>query len=315
MDDQKHLLPGMSRRGFLAGSAIACAGAAVANPALSADAESTNTPPNVEIPPEDYRIQNGRIRQSVMGWCFKPMPTEELIEACHRMGMPAMEGINAKFYPKLREKKMVPAIVGSHGLKKGPVNSDHHAMCIEKMREGIDKAAEFGSPGVIVFTGMREEGISDEQADRNCVECWKKVIPYAEEKKVNLVLEHLNSRDDTHPMKGHPGYYGDDVDHCVELIRKVDSPRMKLLFDIYHVQIMNGDVIRRIRQYKDVIGHYHTAGVPGRGELDDTQEVNFPPILREIVATGYTGFVAQEFIPTWPDKLGALRHAVRLCDV
>ena len=225
MDNQKHPLPDMSRRGFLAGSAIACAGGAVANPALGANAESKTTPPGVEIPPEDYRIEKGRIRQSVMGWCFKPTPTEELIEVCHRMGMPAMEGINAKFYPKLREKKMVPAIVGSHGFKKGPLNSDHHAMCVEKIRAGIDKAAEFGSPGVIVFTGMREKGISDEQADRNCVECWKKIIPYAEEKEVNLVLEHLNSRDDTHPMKGHPGYYGDDVDHCVELIKKVREGR------------------------------------------------------------------------------------------
>jgi len=149
MADQKHLVPGMSRRGFLAGSAIACAGAAVANPALGANAESKTAPPGVEIPPEDYRIEKGRIRQSVMGWCFKPMPTEELIEVCHRMGMPAMEGINAKFYPKLREKKMVPAVVGSHGFKKGPLNSDHHAMCIEKIRAGIDKAAEFGSPGVM----------------------------------------------------------------------------------------------------------------------------------------------------------------------
>ena len=156
---------------------------------------------------------------------------------------------------------------------------------------------------------------SDEQAERNCIACWKQVIGYAEQKQVNLCLEHLNTRDDTHPMKGHPGYYGDDVDLCVDLIRRMDSPRMKLLFDVYHVQIMNGDVIRRIRRYKDYIGHYHTAGVPGRCELDDNQEINYPPIMRAILETGYTGFVAQEFIPTWPDKLAALRHAVRVCDV
>ena len=304
-----------SRRDFLAGGAVACATGVAATQSLAAetkpDAKADAKP---EIPPEDYRIQNGRIRQSVMGWCFK-MPTDKLIDACHRMGMLAMEGISAKFYPTLLKKKMVPSIVGSHGLHKGPLNADNHAMCIEKIRDGINKAAQFGSPGVIVFTGVREKGISDEQADRNCVECWKKVIPYAEEKKVNLVLEHLNSRDTSHRMKGHAGYYGDDVDHCIELIKKVDSPRMKLLFDIYHVQIMNGDVIRRIGQYKDYIGHYHTAGVPGRGELDDTQEINYPPIMRAIVATGYKGFVAHEFIPTWPDELSALRHAVRLCDV
>jgi hydroxypyruvate isomerase len=116
-------------------------------------------------------------------------------------------------------------------------------------------------------------------------------------------------------MKGHPGYFGDDVDLCIDLIKRVGSPRMKLLFDVYHVQVMNGDVIRRIRQYQDYIGHYHVAGCPGRGELDDTQELYYPAIMRAILETGYTGYVSQEFIPTWPDKLAALRHAVRLCDV
>ena len=116
-------------------------------------------------------------------------------------------------------------------------------------------------------------------------------------------------------MKGHPGYFGDHVDFCVELIRRVDSPNMKLLFDIYHVQIMDGDVIRRIRQYKDLIGHYHTAGVPGRGELDDQQEINYPAVMRAILETGYTGYVAQEFIPTWSDKVLALRHGAMVCDV
>jgi hydroxypyruvate isomerase len=162
---------------------------------------------------------------------------------------------------------------------------------------------------------MREKGISDEQAAKNCIACWKQVIAYAEEKKVNLCLEHLNTRDNTHPMKGHPGYFGDNVDFCVELIRRMDSPRMKLLFDIYHVQIMNGDVIRRLRQYKDVIAHIHTAGVPGRAELDETQEVNYPAVMKTLVEIGYKGFVAQEFIPTWSDKIEALRHAAKVCDV
>jgi len=268
-----------------------------------------------DVPPEDYRIENGRIKQSLMGWCYNPMPTEELIDVCHGMGMPAMEGINQKHYPRLRELGMRPAIVGSHGFKKGPFIRENHAFVIEKLREAIDVAAEFAAPNAITFTGYREEGISDEEGKQNCVDCWKQVVGYAEEKGVNLCLEHLNTRDDTHPMKGHPGYFGDDVDVCIDLVRRVGSPRMKILFDVYHVQIMNGDVIRRIRQYKDHIGHYHTAGVPGRGELDDTQEINYPPIMRAILETGYTGFVAQEFIPTWPDKLAALRHAARLCDV
>jgi hydroxypyruvate isomerase len=116
-------------------------------------------------------------------------------------------------------------------------------------------------------------------------------------------------------MKGHPGYFGDDVDFCVELIRRVDSPNMTLLFDIYHVQVMNGDVIRRIRRYHEVIAHYHTAGVPGRAELDENQEVSYPAVMRAILDTGYTGYVAQEFIPTWSDRILALRHAVQVCDV
>ena len=121
-------------------------------------------------------------------------------------------------------------------------------------------------------------------------------------------------RDSSHPMKGHPGYQGDDVDYVADICRKVGSPRMKLLFDIYHVQIMHGDVIRRIEQHKDVIGHVHTAGNPGRGELDDTQEINYPPIMRKLLEIGYTGYVGQEFIPT-RDPLAGLQQAVRLCDV
>ena len=174
---------------------------------------------------------------------------------------------------------------------------------------------QWGSRQVITFTGMREPGITDEQGKRNCVDCWKEVIGYAEEKGINLCLEILNMRDDTHPMKGHPGCFGDDVELCIDLIKSVDSPRMKLLFDVYHVQVMNGDIIRRIREYHPYIGHYHVAGAPGRGELDDTQEINFPAVMRAILETGYDGYVSQEFIPTWEDKLAALRHAVRTCDV
>jgi len=116
-------------------------------------------------------------------------------------------------------------------------------------------------------------------------------------------------------MKGHPGYFGDDMDQCIELVKAVGSEHFKVLFDVYHVQVMNGDVIRRIRQYKDYIGHYHTAGNPGRGELDDTQEINYPAVMQAILDTGYTGYVAQEFIPTWDDKLASLAHGVEVCDI
>ena len=281
---------------------------------LTATAAAHAQLPQDDANPE-FRITNGRIRQSVMGWCFKPMPAVELAKHCHEIGLVGIEGISAKDYPAVRELGLKISLVSSHGFKKGPVNRDNHEYCIETLKERIDLAVEVGCPSVITFTGMSEKGIDHDSGAKNCVDCWKQVIGYAEQKKINLVLEHLNSRDDSHPMKGHPGYFGDDVDFCVELINKVGSPNMKLLFDVYHVQIMNGDVIRRIRQYKDVIGHYHTAGNPGRAELDDTQEINYPAVMRTIVETGFKGFVAQEFIPTWADKAAALRHSAQVCDV
>ena len=271
--------------------------------------------PRAELNP-NFKVNKGRIRQSVMGWCFKPMPMMELAKHCKAIGIEAMEGVSAKDYPAIRKLGLKISLVsGGHGFKQGPCVAANRNMVVEKLKNGIDLAAQIGTKSVITFTGMREKGLTDKAGATNCVEAWKMVMSYAEKKKINLVLEHLNTRDDSHPMKGHPGYFGEDVDHCVELIRKVDSPNMKLLFDVYHVQIMNGDVIRRIRQYKDVIGHYHTAGNPGRAELDDTQEINYPAIMRAIVETGYKDFVAQEFIPTWDDPVAALRHAAMVCDV
>lgn len=269
---------------------------------------------SVSVAP-DYRVGNGRIRQSIMGWTFNPMPVAELARHCREIGLVAMEGIGPEHYPMIRDMGLAVSLVGSHGFAKGPFNPGNHPFVEGKLREGIDLAAAVGCKNVITFTGMREAGIDDEAGAENCVACWKRVIGHAEQKGVRLCLEHLNSRDNSAPMRGHPGYFGDDVDFCVELIRRVGSPNMKLLFDIYHVQIMNGDVIRRIGQYKDVIAHFHTAGVPGRGELDDTQELNYPAIMRAILAMGYQGYVAQEFIPTWPDRVLALRHAASVCDV
>jgi hydroxypyruvate isomerase len=160
---------------------------------------------------------------------------------------------------------------------------------------------------------MREDIPRDVGAD-NCVKHFKEIVGYAEKKKITLCLEMLNTRDDSHPMKGHPGYQGDHTDYCVGIIRRVGSPNLKLLFDIYHVQIMDGDIIRRIHQLKDVIGHIHTAGNPGRGELDEKQEINYAACMQALVDIGYQGFVGQEFIPT-RDPLTGLTEAVQLCDV
>ncbi len=160
---------------------------------------------------------------------------------------------------------------------------------------------------------MRED-ISAEDGIKNCVAGYKKLVGYAEQKKVTICLEMLNTRDASHPMKGHPGYQGDHTDYCMDIIRKVGSPRLRLLFDIYHVQIMDGDVIRRIHQFKDYIAHIHTAGNPGRGELDEKQEINYPAIMQALLDVGYKGYVGQEFIPT-RDPLKGLSQAVALCDV
>lgn len=265
--------------------------------------------------PADFRITRKRIHQSVMGWCFNPMPVPELIQHCVDVGVEAIEGVDPKFYPEARAKGLKIALVSSHGFAKGPVDPANHQECIEKLRKSIDIAAEFESPSVITFTGMRVDGMDNKTAEQNCIDCWKQVIEYAESKKITLVLEHLNTRDSSHPMKGHPGYLGDNVERCIELVKRMDSPYFKLLFDVYHVQIMHGDVIRRIQMYHPLIGHYHTAGNPGRRELDDKQEINYPAVLRAIIATGYSGFVAQEFIPTWSDPVLAFRHAAMVTDV
>ena len=281
------------------------AGAAAASGALAMMSSPTSASPAFK----------GRVRQSVMGWCFKPMPAAELAKAGKRLGLVAIEGIDAADYPAAKAAGLEISLVSSHGFVKGPVDTQHHAEVESKLREAIDLAVKFQSKRVITFTGMRVANMRDEVAKQNCIDCWKRVIGYAEQNKIMLCLEHLNSRDDSHPMKGHPGYFGDDVELCIDLVKAMDSPQFRLLFDIYHVQIMNGDVIRRIRKYHPYIGHYHTAGNPGRGELDDTQEINYPPILRAILETGYDGFVAQEFIPTWKDPLAALEHAIGVCDV
>lgn len=287
---------GPSRREFIGAAA---AGAAML-PAF-AQAQETKT--------------KSRIRHSVMGWCIK-MPPPELAKHCKDMGMVAIEGINRKHYPAVTDIGLEISLIGSHGFKKGPTDSANKQMVIDKIRDGIDAAVQWKSKRVITFTGMAVDGLSAKQQDDNCVEAWKSVMEYAEEQGVDICLEHLNSRDHGHPMKGHPGYYGDDVDHCAELISRVGSPRMKLLFDIYHVQIMNGDLIRRIREYKDIIGHVHTAGNPGRSELHyELQEINYAATMKALLEIGYTGYVAHEFIPTADDPIDSLRKAVQICTV
>ena len=262
-----------------------------------------------------YKIKNHHLKQTIMGWCFNPMPALELAKHCKEIGLMGMEGIDKKYYPEIKAMGLGISLVGSHGFAKGPCNPAYRDEVIKNLTDAINLAADVGSKKVITFTGMKFEGMDRDKAIKDCLSAWKEVLPLAEQKGITLVLEHLNSRDGSKPMMGHPGYFGDDVEFCIDLIKQIGSPNFKLLFDIYHVQIMNGDVIRRLRTHKDYIGHYHTAGNPGRCELDENQEINYPAIVKAIIETGYDDYIAQEFIPTWSDPILALRHGCMVCDV
>ncbi|MFO1485867.1 MAG: TIM barrel protein [Verrucomicrobiaceae bacterium] len=262
-----------------------------------------------------YVIKNKGIKHTVMGWCFKPMDMLILAKHCKDIGLVGMEGIDSKLYPDVKKLGLDISLVGSHGFAKGPCNPEFHDEVVTKLTDSINIAADVGSKKVITFTGMKFDGMDRDKAIQNCLNTWKEVLSLAEKKGITLVLEHLNSRDSSHPMKGHPGYFGDDVDFCVDLIKQMGSPNFKLLFDIYHVSIMNGDIIRRLRIHKDYIGHIHTAGNPGRCELDEHQEINYPAVMQALLEIGYHDFVAHEFIPTWDDPVLALRHAAMVCDV
>ena len=255
----------------------------------------------------------GRIKQSIAYWCVqKYWSIEKTCQVARELGCRSVELVEPKDWPTLKKYGLVCAIANSHWFDRGMNNPKYHEMCLGKLREAIDACADAGSPNVITFTGLAE-GIGPEEGLRNCVAGYKKIMSYAEKQKVNLCLEVLNSRVAV-DMVGVPGYQGDHADYCMKIVQQVGSPRMKLLFDIFHVQIMDGDLIARIRQYQDYIGHYHTAGNPGRRELDDQQEINYRPIMEEIARSGYAGYVGHEFIPT-RDPLEGLRQAVVLCDV
>jgi hydroxypyruvate isomerase len=307
----------LSRRHLLS---LAAAGAAGSLSQLSLPQQALAEP----------AAKNGRIKQSIVFWCFNMMGDKwDLDTLCRHakdLGCVSVELVPPDQWSVLKQHGLTCAIApnGMPGapFMKGFNNPKYHDEVITRTKQVIDHCADAGFPSVIAFTGFKWRDaedptsgeISREEGADNCVAGLKKIIGYAEQKNVTICLEHLNTRDSSHPMKGHPGYQGDDVDYCAAILRRVGSPRMKLLFDIYHVQIMNGDIIRRLDQLKDIIGHVHTAGNPGRGELDDNQEIQYPPIMRKLLQIGYTGYVGQEFIPT-RDPLAGLEQAVSLCDV
>jgi hydroxypyruvate isomerase len=262
--------------------------------------------------------KSGRIRQSVAQWCFADhWDVEATVRAAKELGLSGIDLVEPRYFPLLAQEGLVcslaplelgPQPVFAHGFNK----LEHHEKVIEATQKAIDACAAFGFENVVSFTGLRD-GIDDAQGADNCVAGYKKIVGYAEQRKVTLCLELLNSRD-LGPSLGHPDYQGDHVDYCIDIIRRVASPNLKFLFDVYHVQIMDGDLIRRIRQHREYIGHVHTGGNPGRGELDHRQEINYKSIMEALVEIGYAGFVGQEFIPTG-EPLESLRQAVAVCDV
>jgi len=274
-------------------------------------------------------IMNGRIKQSICSWCFmsagEKWSLDQLCQVTKDFGVSSIELVSPEQFAELKKHGLTCAIASNTmpgAFKTGFNNPKFHDELVERTTKVIDACADFGCPSVIAFTGYKWNDPMDEKSGeistddgaKNCVKGLKRLMAHAEKRGVNICIEHLNTRDDSHPMKGHPGYQGDDLDYLAKIIRSVGSPRMKLLFDVYHVQIMHGDVIRRIEQCKDIIGHVHTAGNPGRGELDDKQEINYPPIMRKLLTMNYAGHVGQEFIPTRDPKAG-LAEALRLCDV
>ena len=265
-------------------------------------------------------VKNGRIKQSIVYWCFeKHWDMAQAIEGRQAARLRQHRADRAQVLPAAQAGTGCRCAIGTIDMGpdppfvKGFNNPKYRERVLKATRDAIDACAELGFKNVICFTGMREDIPDDVGAD-NCVEGFKQIVGHAEKKGVTLCLEMLNSRVSTHPMKGHPGYQGDHTEYCIDIIKRVGSPNLKLLFDIYHVQIMDGDIISRIRQHRDYIAHVHTAGNPGRGELDDKQEINYKPIMEALIEIGYHGHVGQEFIPT-RDPLEGLRQAVALCDV
>jgi hydroxypyruvate isomerase len=310
----------LSRRRVLGGLAGAGVGATLGELSL----------PEAQAAEAGDRALKGDIRQSIVFWCFntagEKWNVEKTCQVARDLGCKSVEIVAPEDWGVLKKYGLVCAIApnGMPGMPfvKGFNNPKYHEEVITHTKKMVDACAEAGFPSVIGFSGFKwrdaddpKSGeISREEGAANCIKGVKALAGYLEKKKVTLCLEHLNTRDSSHPMKGHPGYQGDDLDWMADIIRKVGSERVKLLFDIYHVQIMHGDLIRRIEQNKDIIGHVHTAGNPGRAELDEKQEIQYAPVMKKLLEIKYAGYVGQEFIPT-RDPLEGLRQAVRLCDV
>ncbi len=252
----------------------------------------------------------GNIRQSVCLWPysarFSSLPP--FLAELKRIGYRGVELVPEKDWDAVREAGLAIVAHGAHGsLASGLNRAENHARIEREIQESTEKAAARGIPVLICFSGNRE-GLPDSEGLGNTVTGLKRAAKHAEARGVTLALELLNSRVD------HPGYQCDRTEWAVEVVKAVGSPNVKLLYDIYHMQVMEGDLIRRIRENIDFIAHFHTAGNPGRGNIGPAQEINYPAVMRAIAATPYSGFVGQEFVPGG-DPIAALEEAFGLCDV
>jgi hydroxypyruvate isomerase len=251
----------------------------------------------------------GNIHHSVSQWCYGDIPLDDFAKACKVMGIESIELLGEKDWPAVTRAGLKCAVgyATDYGIPKGFNRIANHDKLISDFETMIPKAAEAGIPNLICFSGNRE-GQNDNEGMVNCAKGIRKIMPTAEKYGVTIIMELLNSY-------GHADYQCDKTTWGVALCEMVGSERFKLLYDIFHMQIMEGNIIETITTYSKYIGHIHTGGVPGRNEIDDTQELYYPALMRALVKTGYKGFVGQEFVPSQKDKLASLKKCIRICDV
>lgn len=284
---------------------------ALGSGALSLGAGFLSSFSTKEMFKESFSGKNGNINHSVCRWCFNDIPLEEFSAECVKMGIKAIDLLRPSEWETIKKHGLECSMgteefaIIEHGFNDPANHKD-----LQKNYTGfIDKASKAGVKNIICFSGNRR-GMDDKTGIENCAKGLTPLVDYAAGKNVTLVMELLNSKVD------HADYQCDHTAWGAALCDKMGKPdNFKLLYDIYHMQIMEGDVIATIRKYRDYINHFHTAGVPGRNEINETQELFYPAIMRAILETGFNGYVAQEFIPTQEDKLDALREAIRICDV
>lgn len=290
-----------SRRSALKKMAVATATAMVSSSLVNRISAAENA--------VDDKLK-GVVNHSVCRWCYDGIPLDDLCKEAKNIGLSSIDLVGPAEWPTLKKYGLISAMPSGAGMgiTKGFNDPQYHDALIKSYEEVIPLAAAAGFNQIICFSGNRN-GLDDEQGMKNCATGLKRLMPAAEKSKVTVVMELLNSK------VNHKDYQCDHTPWGAALAESVGSDRFKLLYDIYHMQIMEGDVIATIKKYDKYISHYHTGGVPGRNEIDDTQELNYPAIIKAIYGTGYKGFVAQEFIPKRADKIASLKQGVQICDV